>query len=98
LVATEHKINKAIHKNIKMATGIKISMPKESPELKRLEKEWLETDKILIRGTVTPDVAEFLEKRAFEDFGMMKKGAIGMELTKLLRVAKEYLEKQESQK
>jgi len=36
-------------------------MPKGTPELKRLEKEWLEADKVLIRGTVTPDVAEFLE-------------------------------------
>jgi hypothetical protein len=70
-------------------------MPKGTPELKRLEKEWLEADKVLIRGTVTPDVAEFLEKRAFDDFGMMKKGAIGLELTKLLRVAKECIEKQE---
>jgi len=78
-----------------MATGIKIFMPKGTPELKRLEKEWLEADKVLIRGTVTPDVAEFLEKRAFDDFGMMKKGAIGLELTKLLRVAKECIEKQE---
>jgi len=34
-------------------------------------------------------------KRAFDDFGMMKKGAIGLELTKLLRVAKECIEKQE---
>lgn len=72
-------------------------MPKGTPELKRLEKEWLEADKVLIRGTVTPDVAEFLEKRAFEDFGMMKKGAIGLELTKLLRVAKNSLEKEESE-
>jgi len=70
-------------------------MPKGTPELKKLEKEWLEADKVLIRGTVTPDVAEFLEKRAFDDFGMMKKGAIGLELTKLLRVAKECIEKQE---
>ncbi|OPY20637.1 MAG: hypothetical protein A4E26_01822 [Methanobacterium sp. PtaU1.Bin097] len=80
-----------------MATGIKIFMPKGTPELKKLEKEWLEADKVLIRGTVTPDVAEFLEKRAFEDFGMMKKGAIGLELTKLLRVAKNSLEKEESE-
>ncbi|NYB26071.1 MAG: hypothetical protein HVN34_01865 [Methanobacteriaceae archaeon] len=72
-------------------------MPKGTPELKKLEKEWLEADKVLIRGTVTPDVAEFLEKRAFEDFGMMKKGAIGLELTKLLRVAKNSLEKEESE-
>lgn len=72
-------------------------MPKGTPELKKLEKEWLEADKVLIRGTVTPDVAEFLEKRAFDDFGMMKKGAIGMELTKLLRIAKESIEKGEAE-
>lgn len=81
-----------------MATRIKILMPRETPELKKLEKEWLQADKILIRGTVTPDVAEFLEKMAFKDFGMMKKGAIGMELTKLLRIAKDSIEKEESKK
>lgn len=70
-------------------------MPKETSELRKLEKEWMEANKVLIRGTVTPDVAKFLEKMAFEDFGMMKKGAIGMELTKLLRIAKECVEKQE---
>lgn len=48
-----------------------------------------------MRGSVPPDVAEFLENKAFEDFGMMKKGAIGMELTKLLRVARECVEKRE---
>ncbi len=73
-------------------------MPKETTELIKLEREWTKADKILLRGTVTPDVAEFLEKMAFEDFGMMKKGAIGMELTKLLRIAKECVEKQESRK
>lgn len=79
-----------------MATGIKNLMPKGTPELRELEREWLKANKVLIRGTVTPDVAEFLEKKAFDDFGMMKKGAIGMELTKLLRVAKECIENQES--
>jgi hypothetical protein len=48
---------------------------------------------MLVCGSVPPDVAEFLEKQAFEDFGMMKKGVIGMELTKLLRIAKENIEK-----
>ena len=38
------------------------------------------------------------KKMAFEDFGMMKKGAIGMELTKLLRIAKDCLEKEKSKK
>ncbi len=96
-VALKPNINTALSKNIKMATRIKILMPRETPELMKLEREWLEANKVLIRGTVTPDVAEFLEKMAFEDFGMMKKGAIGMELTKLLRIAKERIEKRESE-
>ena len=74
----------------------KNSQPKGNIRTKKLEKEWLEAKKILIRGSVPPDVAEFLEKQTFEDFGMMKKGAIGMELTKLLRVARECVEKREA--
>lgn len=80
-----------------MATRIKILMPRETPELRKFESEWLKAKKILVRGSVPPDVAEFLEKKAFEDFGMMKKGAIGMELTKLLRIAKECVEKGEAE-
>lgn len=77
-----------------MATETKYLMPKQTPELEKLEKEWNEAEKVLIRGTVTEDAAEFLEEMAFKDFGMMKKGAIGMELTKLLRIARDCLEKQ----
>lgn len=80
-----------------MATGIKILMLRETAELRKFESEWLKAEKILVRGSVPSDVAEFLEKKAFEDFGMMKKGAIGMELTKLLRIAKECVEKQDAE-
>ena len=81
-----------------MGTGIKIFMPRETPELRKFESEWLKAEKILVRGSVPSDVAEFLEKKAFEDFGMMKKGAIGMELTRLLRIARNCIEKGEAEK
>lgn len=65
----------------------------EDPEIKALEKKWNEEkEKVLVRGMVTQEAAEFLEKMAFNDFGMMKKGAIGMELTKLLLIARDCIE------
>ena len=69
---------------------LEIMPPIDDPEIKKLEKNWNEEkEKVLVRGMVTQEAAEFLEKMAFEDFGMMKKGAIGMELTKLLLIARD---------
>ena len=79
-----------------MATETINIMPKETPELRKLEATWnAEENKILVRATVTKEASDFLESMAFNDFGMMKKGALGMELTKLILVAKDCLEKQE---
>lgn len=78
-----------------MATKTIVIMSEQDPIIKELEAKWTaEKDKVLVRATVTKEAAEFLEKMAFDDFGMMKKGALGMELTKLLLIAKECLEKQ----
>lgn len=72
-------------------------MPKETPELRKLEATWnAEENKILVRATVMKEASDFLESMAFKDFGMMKKGALGMELTKLILIAKDCLEKQDS--
>jgi len=49
----------------------------------------------MVRGMITKEAADFLENEAFKDFGMMKKGAIGMELTKLILIARDCIEKQE---
>ena len=64
-------------------------MSRESAEIKQFEKDWARSEKIMVRGMVTPEAAEFLENEAFKDFGMMKKGAIGMELTKLILIARD---------
>ncbi|MGB9977870.1 hypothetical protein [Methanobacterium sp.] len=68
-------------------------MSRESEEIKQLEKKWSESERIMVRGMVTKEAAEFLENEAFKDFGMMKKGAIGMELTKLILIARDCMEK-----
>lgn len=61
------------------------------PEMEKLENEWKEAKKFLIRGMITQEALDFLEEMAFKDFGMMKKGAIGMELTRLILIAKEHI-------
>lgn len=69
-------------------------MSRESEETKQFEKDWSKAERVMVRGMITKEAAEFLENEAFKDFGMMKKGAIGMELTKLILSAKDCLEKQ----
>ncbi len=59
------------------------------PEMEAYEAQWKEAEKILIRGMITKKAAAYLEEKAFKDFGMLKKGAIGMELDKLILEHKE---------
>ena len=71
-------------------------MTKETKENENLEAKWSSDKyKILIRGLVTREASEFLEIQAFNDFGNMKKSAIGLELTKLILKAKECMEKKD---
>jgi thermostable 8-oxoguanine DNA glycosylase len=70
-------------------------MSRESEEIKEFEKKWTVSERIMVRGMITKEAADFLENEAFKDFGMMKKGAIGMELTKLILIARDCKEKQE---
>jgi len=81
----------AIYKILCMETDTKSIMSNKTPELISLEAEWNDSETILIRAKVTPEAAAFLEEMAFKDFGMMKKGALGLELTKLILVAKRCL-------
>lgn len=76
-----------------MTTEVESTMTPSEP-ISAFEAEWNKAEKILIRGKVTKEASDFLEEQAFKDFGMMKKGAIGLELTKLLLIAKETLEKE----
>lgn len=55
---------------------------------KKLPKE----QKEYIRATITVEAAEYLNRKAFEDFGMDNR-AVGMELSKLILKAKECEEK-----
>jgi hypothetical protein len=71
-------------------------MPKETKENENLEAKWSNDKyKISICGLVTREASEFLEIQAFNDFGNMKKSAIGLELTKLILKAKECMEKKD---
>ena len=45
-----------------------------------------------VRATITSDAAEYLNKKAFEDFGMHNR-AVGMALSKIILKAKEFEEK-----
>lgn len=56
---------------------------------KQLPKE----DKEYVRATITAEAAEYLNKKAFEDFGMDNR-AVGMALSKLILIARDCLEKQ----
>lgn len=62
-------------------------------------KQWKELDKEekeYIRATITLKAAEFINKTAFEDFGMHN-ASVGMAISKLVMIAKDCLEKQEKQ-
>ena len=79
-----------------MAAITNVIMPKKTIEITELENKWNEdSNKVLVRGKVTKEASDFLEQEAFKDFGMMKKGAIGLELTKLILIAKETIERQQ---
>jgi hypothetical protein len=80
-----------------MATDRKVIMPDINPKLQEFEKYWNDAEKTLIRGTITNEALNFLEEQAFKDFGMMKKGAIGIELTRLILIARDSMENKESQ-
>lgn len=78
-----------------MAANTVLLMPEQTPEINELENLWNnDPEKVLIRGKVTKEASDFLQEEAFKDFGMLKKGAVGMELTKLILIAKDTLERQ----
>ena len=63
---------------------------------KEFMEKWKRTpkeNKEYIRATILDEAAEFLNKQAFEDFGMQQ-GSVSMELSKLILIAKDCLEKQ----
>ena len=54
-------------------------------------------EKEYVRATILGEAAEYLNKKAFEDFGMHN-AAVGMEISKLVLIAKDCLEKEKSKK
>jgi len=86
----------ALWKIICMAANSMLLMPEQTTEITELEKLWNEDpEKVLIRGKVTKEASDFLQEEAFKDFGMLKKGAVGMELTKLILIAKDTISRQQ---
>jgi hypothetical protein len=49
--------------------------------------------KVMLRGTVPPDIAKFVEKMAIEEFGL-DQAARGKTLTKLIMIAQDCIEKE----
>lgn len=67
---------------------------------KEFMKKWKETpreNKESIRATLLKEAKIFLHKKAFEDFGIHQ-SSISMELSKLILIARDCLEKQEKKK
>ena len=80
-----------------MGNTATFNMNQKDIDLGKVEFQWNNDKKrVLIRATVTQEASKFLEEQAFKDFGMLKKGAIGLELTKLILVAKDCIDKNES--
>ena len=77
-----------------MATNLYVNMTTENEEF--LMKWKNEKDKKQQRISVPNDVFDFVSERAFKDFGIIQ-SAFSMEVVKLLLIAKETIEKQESQ-
>jgi hypothetical protein len=58
------------------------------------EKWETKEKKVMLRGSVPPDIANFVAKIALTEFGL-DQAARGKALTKLIMIAKDCLEKQE---
>ena len=80
--------------SVNMGLATTFSMDRKNIDVGKVEFQWNnDKSKVLIQATVTQEASKFLEEEAFKDFGMLKKGAIGLELTKLLLIAKDCIEK-----
>lgn len=76
-----------------MASCLNDIMAKDTEFMKRW-KEIPAKEKEYVRATITPEAAEFINKTAFEDFGMHN-ASVGMAISKLILIAKDCLEKKE---
>lgn len=76
-----------------MSSCITDIMPKDETFM-NLWKAKTKDEKEYVRATILAEAAEYLNRKAFEDFGMHN-AAVGMEISKLILIAKDCLEKQE---
>lgn len=59
------------------------------------QKEWdTKEKKVMLRGTVPPKIAKFVEKMAIDEFGL-DQAARGKTLTKLIMIAQDCIENSE---
>lgn len=66
----------------------------KDPEFMEQWKKTPKEEKEYIRATLLSEAAEYLNRKAFEDFGMHQ-AAVSMEVSKLILIAKDCLEKKE---
>jgi len=78
-------------KKVSMAMAINVNMTLENEEF--LEKWKAEDDKIQKRVSLTSEALNFINQCAFEDFGLTQ-SAFSKEVTKLILIAKDCLEKE----
>jgi hypothetical protein len=82
-------------KNLIMSSSLNDIMAKDS-KFMNLWKELPKDKKEYVRATITAEAAEFINKTAYEDFGMHN-ASVGMAISKLVMIAKDCLEKKESE-
>lgn len=59
------------------------------------EEMYKNSEKEMLRRQIPKELLTYIGERAYADFGSMDRTSVGKELTKLLLIAKEELDKQE---
>ncbi len=81
-------------KIINVATFLNVNMPKI--ENTKFLTKWKVSKKEQKRITIMQEALDFAEQRAFNDFGIIQ-SSLSMEVSKLILIAKDCLEKQEKE-
>jgi hypothetical protein len=59
----------------------------------KAEEMYLNSEKQMLRRQLPKELMKYIGDKAYEDFGSMDRTAVGKELTKLILVAKDVIEK-----
>ena len=62
----------------------------------KAEEMYLNSEKQMLRRQLPKELMKYIGDRAYEDFGSMDRTAVGKELTKLILIARDCIEKNES--